>query len=43
VIYDGLGHDDRSYASGDRRGLLQNEVHWLLARRDGLRVLEFPA
>lgn len=32
VIYDGLGHDARSYESKDRRRLLQNEVRWLLER-----------
>ncbi len=30
VIYDGLGHDGRSYESEERRRLLQNEVNWLL-------------
>lgn len=34
VVYDGLGHDGRSYASPDRRRLLRNEVDWLLACRD---------
>lgn len=43
VIYDGLGHDDRSYDSQDRRRLLENEVHWLLARHDAPGGLEFPA
>lgn len=36
VIYDGLGHDARSYASTGRRRLLMNEVDWLLASRDGV-------
>lgn len=30
VIYDGLGHDERSYASPSRRRMLLNEVAWLL-------------
>lgn len=30
VIYDGLGHDERSYESDGRRQVLLNEVHWLL-------------
>ena len=30
VVYDGLGHDARSYESEGRRHLLLNEVHWLL-------------
>lgn len=34
VIYDGLGHDARSYASASRRKLLNNEVLWLLERRN---------
>nr|WP_240897860.1 ThuA domain-containing protein [Kineococcus vitellinus] len=33
VLYDGLGHDVRSYDSPSRRELLQREVAWLLARR----------
>lgn len=43
VIYDGLGHDGRSYESEDRCRLLENEVHALLARRDGPVGLEFTA
>ena len=31
VVYDGLGHDVRSYASRTRRRLLLNEVDWLLS------------
>ncbi len=31
VVYDGLGHDDRSYRSTTRRRLLENEIRWLLA------------
>lgn len=31
VIFDGLGHDERSYESESRRQLLVNEVTWLLA------------
>lgn len=34
VIYDGLGHDGRSYESDERTRLLQNEVDWLLACRE---------
>lgn len=30
VIFDGLGHDERSYESPTRRALLLNEVAWLL-------------
>ncbi|WP_298455776.1 ThuA domain-containing protein [uncultured Cellulomonas sp.] len=30
VVYDGLGHDVRSYASPSRRELLRREVDWLL-------------
>ncbi|WP_432510524.1 ThuA domain-containing protein [Kineococcus sp. SYSU DK001] len=30
VVYDGLGHDVRSYASASRRELLRREVTWLL-------------
>lgn len=30
VVFDGLGHDERSYASESRRRLLLNEVAWLL-------------
>lgn len=30
VVYDGLGHDGRSYESEGRRRLLLNEVQWLL-------------
>lgn len=30
VLYDGLGHDERSYRSTTRRRLLENEVRWLL-------------
>ncbi len=32
VLYDGLGHDARSYESEDRKRLLRNEVRWLLAQ-----------
>lgn len=41
VVYDGLGHDGRSYESADRRRLLHNEVDWLLAHRllTGTRVI----
>lgn len=40
VLYDGLGHDGRSYESAQRRALLGNEVDWLLGqrRREGTRV-----
>lgn len=31
VVYDGLGHDVRSYDSASRRALLRGEVAWLLA------------
>lgn len=31
VVYDGLGHDARSYESRTRRLLLLNEVDWLLS------------
>jgi hypothetical protein len=31
VVYDGLGHDTRSYDSESRVALLRNEVNWLLA------------
>jgi hypothetical protein len=31
VLYDALGHDDRSYASPDHRALLTAAVGWLLA------------
>ncbi len=31
VVYDGLGHDARSYESETRRLLLLNEVDWLLS------------
>ena len=31
VLYDGLGHDARSYESASRRELLQREVAWLLS------------
>ena len=30
VVFDGLGHDERSYESPSRRRLLVNEVAWLL-------------
>lgn len=30
VVFDGLGHDERSYESESRRRLLVNEVAWLL-------------
>ncbi|MBN9139464.1 MAG: ThuA domain-containing protein [Micrococcales bacterium] len=30
VVYDGLGHDTRSYDSPSRRTLLEREVRWLL-------------
>ena len=30
VLFDGLGHDERSYQSESRRKLLVNEVEWLL-------------
>lgn len=30
VVYDGLGHDVRSWASASRRDLLRREVAWLL-------------
>lgn len=30
VVYDGLGHDVRSWASAERRDLLLREVRWLL-------------
>ena len=32
VVYDGLGHDEKSYESEGRRRLLVNEVDWLLGR-----------
>lgn len=32
VVYDGLGHDVRSYDSASRRTLLRAEVDWLLRR-----------
>ena len=36
VLYDGLGHDVRSYASASRRTLLRREVDWLReGRREG--------
>lgn len=37
VLYDGLGHDMRSYDSPSRRELLRREVAWLLAA-DGLAL-----
>lgn len=43
VVYDGLGHDGRSYASPDRRRLLRNEVDWLLSVHDLGRGLESSA
>ena len=43
VIYDGLGHDGRSYESEERRRLLENEVQWLLTRGDGSGGLELNA
>lgn len=30
VVYDGMGHDRRSYASAHRRRYLANEIRWLL-------------
>ena len=33
VLYDGLGHDVRSYESASRRDLLRREVTWLLGGR----------
>lgn len=30
VLYDGMGHDRRSYASGQRRRYLANEIRWLM-------------
>lgn len=33
VVYDGLGHDGRSYASAHRRRYLANEIRWLLGNR----------
>lgn len=33
VVYDGLGHGERSYESPSRRQLLCNEVSWLLRQR----------
>lgn len=33
VIYDGLGHDGRSYDSRDHQALLQRSVAWLLSQR----------
>ncbi|MGA4507802.1 ThuA domain-containing protein [Propionibacteriaceae bacterium G1746] len=33
VVYDGLGHDARSYHSAPRRDLLHREVEWLLHAR----------
>lgn len=33
VLYDGLGHDTRSYGSPSRRELLRREVNWLLAEK----------
>ncbi|RMB61724.1 ThuA domain-containing protein [Tessaracoccus antarcticus] len=35
VVYDGLGHDARSYESAGRRCLLLNEVQWLLTPPPG--------
>lgn len=32
AVYDGLGHDARSYASASRRDLLRREVDWLLSQ-----------
>lgn len=32
VLYDGLGHDARSYRSVSRRRLLANEISWLVER-----------
>ena len=32
VLYDGLGHDTRSYDSPARRDLLRREIGWLLSR-----------
>ncbi len=39
-IYDGLGHDRRSYASGHRRRYLANEIRWLLRDRVALTIDE---
>jgi hypothetical protein len=39
-IYDGLGHDRRSYASVQRRRYLANEISWLLRDRAALSVNE---
>jgi hypothetical protein len=33
VVFDGLGHDRRSYASAQRRQYLANEIRWLLRDR----------
>ncbi len=33
VVYDGLGHDVRSYASASRRELLRREAQWLVRPR----------
>lgn len=36
VVFDGLGHDRRSYASVQRRRYLANEIRWLLRDRVAL-------
>ena len=33
VVYDGLGHDTRSYDSAGHRALLQRAVDWLVGDR----------
>ncbi|MCL3859748.1 ThuA domain-containing protein [Actinotalea sp. K2] len=37
VLYDGLGHDERSYESPSRSDLLRREIAWLLDASDGPR------
>ncbi len=39
-VYDGLGHDRRSYASAHRRRYLANEIRWLLRDRAALTIDE---
>jgi uncharacterized protein len=39
-MYDGLGHDKRSYASVQRRRYLANEIRWLLRDRAALTIDE---
>jgi len=39
-IYDGLGHDRRSYSSVQRRRLLANEIRWLLRDKVTLTIDE---